>query len=309
MNSNASAVSTAIRNPWLDFYRFAFALVIALYHETDHCNAIFPRGGMAVYFFFLLSGYLAPISIERQKADARTNGGMGQFIARKLLVVQPALLITSILYVCVFIWHNNFSCIAFPHLAAQSILADVFMLRMTGVENSFGNEVTWYISAMILGIVILYPFIRKYGSSMYLLAAGILIIGLLKITTGTLIPYYATPMLGSYAGNYWGLGALAIGSVLPLFSNKFGGIFRSKAKHMACALLLAFELYCIHQSEAGGESTHIVHDTLGIISMGLMIAIAAVPSSGPFRPTLISKICTSLGKASLPFYLVHRSCM
>ncbi|MCQ2370497.1 MAG: acyltransferase family protein [Akkermansia sp.] len=293
------------RNLWLDFYRIVFAVVIALYHETVFCNPIFPRGRLAVYFFFLLSGFLAAKSIKRHHVNNSKTKGCGGFIRNKLLAVQPELLVTTLFLTALKMWDSHIPCKLFPFFSLHGILSDVFLLRMTGIENAYGNAVAWYISSMILALVVLYPIIKRV-SHVYLLFLGVALLGWIKISTGTLLPYYETPMSISFAGNFWAVGAMAIGASLSPFSEKLAGKFNRVSYHAACIVLLAFILYCIHRGFTGRECTPSIYDTLAIVAMCLMIGIAAIPKVQYETPSIIHRVIEFMGKLSLPFYLVHR---
>lgn len=163
------------RNGAIDFLKFVFILLVVIFHgknfagDTQH---IFPLGAIGVEFFFLVSGYLMAVSATKRMQNPIESIGpdTANFIWHKIKGFLPNIYVAWVIgfiVECAYReipageWVRNFGYSAF----------DWLFLTQTGLSGFRANAVSWYISAMLLVMAILYPiFVRKRELFLSLLA-------------------------------------------------------------------------------------------------------------------------------------------
>lgn len=168
------------KNGKLEFYRFFFCLAIMLFHFEKYIMGepplqglhimLFPHGSMGVEFFFLLSGFFMGRSAfrdhQRMAADDRlfseeSSRSALRFLWKKYRRILPehavAFVITFIIY-CIY---KRLTAAGIVFGAVESIPA-FLLLQMSGLGLLTVNHIEWYISAMLLGMALLYPICRRY---------------------------------------------------------------------------------------------------------------------------------------------------
>lgn len=148
------------RNCTIDLMKFAFTLLIMLYHTMR----IFRGGYIAVEFFFLVSGYLMVKSMKRETHHAESLGRETiQFILHKALSIFPYFIIAWIFsfVITAFVQHYNFN------KAVTELFLSPYNFLCLGMAGFYdmGHRVqaSWYISAMLLAMFILFPIRKKLG--------------------------------------------------------------------------------------------------------------------------------------------------
>lgn len=160
------------RNGEIDFLRFIFGIIIVLHHSRylvgdDRC--LFLGGSLVVEFFFIVSGYLMMMSVEKASVKDNEILSLGKetqwFIMRKLSSFLPELLTAQTIALTI-------TCIATHETIRGGIRLlinsfwDLCLVRMSGLLVAKMNGVTWYISSMLICMSILYPLLRKYKDMM-----------------------------------------------------------------------------------------------------------------------------------------------
>lgn len=153
------------RNGTIDLWKFAFSVMIVLFHSfylTNEKGTIFAGGALAVEFFFLVSGYLMVASASRYE---RQEGPIGQktrdFLFRKIRGLYPELVIAwGIGFVVMHAAKDGFKVTkVIKHLLTG--VWELLLVRQSGMGGYSVNGVTWYISAMLLAMLILFPLLLK----------------------------------------------------------------------------------------------------------------------------------------------------
>lgn len=169
------------RNGALDFWKFIFSLVIVIFHGKNLAidrEWIFKGGSIGVEFFFIVSGILMAASASGKKIE----GSLGQdtfcFIKRKIGGLMPNLYIAWIIAFVVSHlgeWSN------FKLLLKHGVSAiwELLFVTESGLMGYRANAVTWYISAMLLAMLFLYPLMRKYNDTFFYILAPLLLLFLM----------------------------------------------------------------------------------------------------------------------------------
>lgn len=182
------------RNGAIDFWKFVFSVCLVIFHAYMlFPNTSFPllkRGAVAVEFFFLVSGFLMAASINNRKNDdSDLAESTFSFIKRKVLGIYPAF---------VMCWLFSFVIINIFTFDSKRLLLrrffesiwELLLVRNAGFSAFRAMPQTWYISAMILCMLIIYPLYKKYKKFFQKILAptlAIFILGFLFYNTHSLV--------------------------------------------------------------------------------------------------------------------------
>lgn len=173
------------RNGAIDFWRFVFAAILVVFHSSMMDIALihpgedyifpFQLGSLAVEFFLLTSGFLFAKSMNKKREnDLFSWKNTWTFMKGKVMSFYPAYLICLVL---TFIVLNvtRYLCHVEPYTAglskAESIktalinfgkmLYEATLLRNFGLDFERLLDQAWYLSAMLLVLLLLYPLYAK----------------------------------------------------------------------------------------------------------------------------------------------------
>ena len=185
------------RNGEIELLRFIACIAIIFFHLNKHILGrvtfsgsrwgFFNEAVIAVEFFFICSGFLMAHSAYKEYAgdmspDDKTLGkSASSFMYRKIMAFFPYHVIAFIMAwvtVTVINWKGISDAV---HNAIESI-PGFFLIHMSGWKMENPQFVEWYLSVMILGMLVVYPLIRKHYhvfTRVVAPAAGIFILGYL----------------------------------------------------------------------------------------------------------------------------------
>lgn len=171
-----------------DLWKLIAAVVIVILHSSylpvEAERTYFHGGSIMVELFFLISGFFLAKSALRG-SEFPKNGGRGgetwKFFAEKIRGIYPYLLFAMVVGVVAktAFYHQDFLQLIKNGVRA---LTELFFLKSAGWATGAFVPQAWYLSAMMLSILILYPCIRKWGRSFVQLVcpvAAALILGYL----------------------------------------------------------------------------------------------------------------------------------
>ncbi len=184
MESGAKTVQMPMRNYQLDFLKFFFTICIFIYHarifaeKNETLRLIANKWGwMGVHFFFVVSGLLMVNSYMCDKTNTVTDCGRnaGQFVLRKFAGIAPsyytALLLNFLALLAVQVYAFREPFLTTVKTAVIKGIPELFDVQMAGVRPIGINAVTWYISAMLLSMLLQYYLLQKApGFFMYVLS-------------------------------------------------------------------------------------------------------------------------------------------
>lgn len=297
------------KNGTIEFYRFLFTVLIMTFHtsaflgeETQICVG----GYIGVDFFFLVSGFL----MARSMSYPPLGGGVAHetisFMKRKVVSIFPQyILCWSISFVTTQILQQHTFFEAFSILS-HSIL-NIFMLEMAGCYN-MGHYLgaSWYISAMLISMLFLFP-IRRRNPDIF--------------------DFIFAPLLGlfliSYAFQFAGNLCLVVAYDVHLFL--YDGMIRAAAEiSLGCMCFSLCSKFCEHEFtflaricisllEIGGYACVFIAawtqgytqlDFTLLICLGVSITLS-FSQKGILFPFFQNRFCLAFGKLSLPLYLTH----
>lgn len=177
------------RNGTIDFMRFVFTVGIVFCHAGAIWPGI-PNGWIGVEFFFLVSGWLMcnkAICIEKPV----TWNLVKAFIIHKLSGFYPEAILALILgggiYILSFCTTLRQILSVIAHVMLDSLMLQVIVARFS---NPGG--VMWYLSAMILGMLAIFPLMVTYKRDFikYAIIVALLIYLYMWHTWNTVSPVY-----------------------------------------------------------------------------------------------------------------------
>ena len=172
-------------NGALDFWKFVFCLVILVFHVGEVYGGkhgyLLEWGRYAVEMFFIVSGYFMCVSAA--KAEERHTGiSLGKetfgFALHKIRRILPAYLYCYALGLCVwFVEVGRYvylkEGIIGLFIAIVKMIPNFLLLSMSGVQGTQVVMITWYISAMLIAMLVIYPLLRKYKDTYTLIIAPV----------------------------------------------------------------------------------------------------------------------------------------
>lgn len=154
--------------------KFLFALLVVMFPVSSE-TGVFPGGRIAFEGLFMLAGYLMMDEIQKSQAYKRTSGqDVMSFLWRKLSYILPFLIPSAVIAYLISAVYSQMGIVAFLK-SFPMLFFEWLPLKTEGFLGTYYIGISWYLSAMLLAIMILYPFCRKYGSS-FVLGVGIPIV-------------------------------------------------------------------------------------------------------------------------------------
>lgn len=150
------------RNSSIDALKFLFSIAIVLFHFGRHRDVNIMSGGyIFVEGFFMITGYFMMNSVSKAREKSIGKDTLS-FITHKYLSFAPTLLASVITaqILTIVIYRLSPSAIALDLLNS---VPEIIPLQITGIKGSALTAVAWYLSAMMIALLILYPIARKAG--------------------------------------------------------------------------------------------------------------------------------------------------
>lgn len=191
------------RNGTIDFLKFVFAVIVIIFHGSgyftdDASMQIFKSGRLGVEFFFLVSGYMMAVSAEKTIGQKWSGGGQKVnnigcstycFIKNKIKRLLPEIWVAWVIsFAAYHVVEKNYGLFDILCDFVKAI-PELLLIEQSGIMWKSYNGVTWYISAMIFVMIILYPLILKYRDTFYYIFAPVIfcfLLGFLFQTFGKL---------------------------------------------------------------------------------------------------------------------------
>lgn len=304
-----SQKETTRRNGKIELMRFICALAVVLFHFRKGGNTgyLFRSGALAVEFFFILSGYLMMNSIDRVQNTIGDAGDLGvetfRFLRKKVVVLYPEVLIA-------FVFGFTLRCITRINSFTDGVwyfvssFWEALLLRHTGLQVKDVNPVTWYLSAMLIAMAVLYPLLRKYRKMMthvVLPLASLLVLG-------WLCQNYKTPRSPdgwtgwAFRGTLRAFGEIGVGVTCYQVTKAFSKLRLTKAGQVAVTCLepILYGMFIIYMCRFYSSQ----NDWAVIPLLALAICITFSGHTLTHR-MLDNRFVIFLGKISLPLYLGH----
>lgn len=297
-------------NGIISFWKFMFTLMIIALHVGLRMKSmldiklpnknIFNGGSIGVEIFFIVSGYLITKNAFRVNTE---NSNLGvitfKYIWKKIKVFFPYILIA---YLCALILHIKISNL--KDYQVINTIWDILLLRMSGIKYWHGVlGVAWYISAMLICMIILYPLAIKYKKNFIYIIAPLNVIfvgGWISHTYGNIAdPEVWTGIV--YKSLLRAFFELSLGAIAYQFSEYIKSINFTKLGRRVLTFIEIFGFLSIFYF-VNKPSPHDKYDFIMILILFISISIAFSEKS-ILQNFGNNKVFYYLEKISLPMYL------
>ena len=319
------ASSSKKRNGTLEFMRFVFCLTILFFHygkmllggvslkDGVHFG-LFPHGAMGVEFFFILTGVFLAHSAEKQSLQS----------PRKISIVPDTFRYLGKKYASIFPQHAVAFAVLFgvmvlihldmPRWSAlerlDAAVPSFFLLQMTGIMGSPLNHIEWYLSAMLIAILIVYPLCRLHFKIFTRYIAPVASVGLFvwmcceyPSLTGVTRPMYIGQDIFIYKGLIRAVAEITLGTFvyslgkygLAPLAEKAGKPVRVVLTVVEWMMYVAAVVITLLTLPYGWE-----YGALAVIFVGVTLSYSGLTYSGELFDNEVSYF---LGKITLPVYL------
>lgn len=293
-------------NGTIELLRFVFSIAIVCTHVRAVSNfSYFGGGWFGVEFFFIISGVFMAQSAQKiiAKQDIDVPDETRKFILKKINQFLPHFLLLILL--CFLLVYIPSGDITFNGILVEliSIVPGILLTSMAGTTNLCSSipGVTWYLSAMIIGLMILYPIYLKWNSlsrNIIFPLAAIFCTGYVAFTYGNL--YYAWEINNLIrAGLIRAIGEMCLGVVafdVSMYLRKIKITNVGKVISAIIGIFCIISIVCFIQEIIAPPHISMVY------VMAILVVI--VYSEICFKINS-NKIITYLGKVSLCIYLFH----
>lgn len=302
-------ITTKKHNGIISFWKFCFCVMIIFFHGRIFAGegetAILPRGSIGVEFFFIVSGFLLAKSTFKRNSQeiGETHEHLGKetfgFIIKKYLFFLPYVLFAGILTLSL---QNIFKHISLTQNITS--LWDMFIFRMTGIKGNVVAGPAWYLSAMLLSMMILYPMLRKYKHNFVYLVAPLVVLfgfGWLSHTYSNLRdPELWTGLV--YKGLIRGFVELTLGCILYLVCQKLKQVHFTKLGKILITIIEISGFLVTFAISQFVSSTKF--DFIVVVALAISILLAFTEETLEFN-LCNNKLFFWLEKFSLPLYLCN----
>ena len=292
-------------NGVISFWKFMFTMMIIILHIGQLVfpkgNYIMRAGSIGVEFFFIVSGYLLGKKALRLSPIKNCELGKETFnyIFKKIKAFYPFIVIAFLMSLGVEFIKGNVNGMKL----ANSIL-DLFFLNYSGLKYTTFLGISWYITAMLISMLILYPLILKYKDNFTYIIAPIIIF------------FLGGYLLHKYNGRICDPGiwdVFCMKGILRAFLELTIGVITYKLSNMLSRLdFTKVGKYVLNIIELIGfisiffivnkENAHNKYDTLMILMLSIAIAIAFSEKTILFR-FCNNRLFYTLEKYTLSIYL------
>ena len=270
-----------------------------MYHFLKNkSNLPFQQGYLGVEFFFIVSGYLMTKNALTKNED---NIGIKTFdyIWKKIKAFFPYVFIAFIIGIAVDGHYNHRTISEYANLIWNFLFVDMAIV----IDTYWVQGQVWYISAMLISMLILYPLIIKYKKNFIYIIAPIIVLfvgGYISHTLGNLSK--TTLWTGiCRIGLLRGFFELALGSILYEVSDKIKNINFNKFGKIILTIieLLGFSAVLLIVNVKSQR-----YDFVAVICMSISVAVAFSEKSLLLN-LFNKKFIYYLEKLSFPMYLHH----
>lgn len=145
---------------WFTFYVVACH---SCYMLKDQSAAQFRGGWISVEFFFIVLGFLmVRTSLKTKHSSDQLGRDTFQFVVHKISRLFPYYIFA---YIISFTYQHAFQNIAYTPIRLLKELAKsivpLFFLNLSGLDGYEVVGATWYLSAMIIAMMLIYPLLLK----------------------------------------------------------------------------------------------------------------------------------------------------
>ncbi len=305
------------RNGEIDLLRFVFAMGILIFHFNDLYNfGVFANGNICVEFFFIVSGFLMAKQTEKYRHE-RLNGNelantTWVLTLKKIFPIYSYYFFAVVLQIIIryiIVQKIGFFDLIFGLLKSIPTFTLSFMGLLQDTDVSFYVGNTWYLSALLIASLVLYPLLIKFHDFTVKIIcplAALFLVGFIFMNYGKMTVWKGWTGF-CFQGILRAIGEISLGAFLVPLSEAFckklswltGSekapikIFLTVVKLLVLAVVVIYAL----GFEFGGDIS--LHALL-FIAFGVMLSFSNIGYC--IKKTKFTRF---LGKISLPIFIFH----
>ena len=295
------------RNKTVDALRFIFTLLVVMVHYPAyyHLPVTIPiHGWYSVEFFFIVSGFLMVQSGEKYVHTPVWKATF-QFMKKKISHVAPVWMIVLTIFTLDYLITGFFG---ITHLfqSLASVFPSYVFLSSIGLKEMVCIPYSWYITTMLLAMLILFPlYLRFKKVFLYIIAPLVVVFSSVFMLQryNLIIPLDNEWLLICYPEMIRGISDLCVGcmayelcrALKTRYDNRLTPLGRTFFSLVGTFFFLTAMFFILY-----GMTTTTQFFTL--ISLGLCVAFAFA-DLGYSKKLFRSPVVTWLGQISLSLYL------
>lgn len=305
------------RNGEIDLLRFVFAMAILVFHFNDlFTYGVFCNGNICVEFFFIVSGYLMAKQTEKYKFVSLSKNDVANTVwtltLKKIFPIYTYYFSAVVLQIIIrYLIIQKMGLLELISGLLKSI--PTFTLSFMGLLHDYdvsfyvGN--TWYLSALLIASLLLYPFLIKFHDFTVKIIcplAALFLIGFIFVNYEKMTVWKDWTGF-CFQGVIRAFGEMSLGAFLVPLSESFCKklswltdskkvpvkLFLTAVKVFVFAVVI---IYALGFEFGGNFSLH----ALLFIAFGIMLSFANVGYC-----IKDSKFTRYMGKISLPIFIFH----
>jgi len=302
-----------------DLLRFLFSLMVLIYHSYSFSSspktALGTGGYIGVDFFFILSGVYLAASAGRKNSPV-TGDGAGtsnvgldtlNYMGRRLSRIYPEFIVAMLIALFAGMLLNIRSLGTIPK-ALNRAIGEWTMLQQSGFHNTGGIvSATWYLSALLITSLLLYPMARKYRDGFLYVLAPLIFIALFGYTWQNLKTLQnPKDMLNSVIcqGLLRGIMEMALGCFIYGLARKAEGLRlkpvpRGLLTLVECAIYVGILIFYM----TGKHKNKLDWNIVLLLGLAQLITQSKLSFSDEY---IKGRLFTFLGAFSFDLYLGHR---
>ena len=297
---------TQNRNGTIEILRFIFIWVVVCYHANPmfSFSKFFTGGFMAVEFFFILSGFFMAHAAKKPPVD-QTGRDAFDFLKHKISAIYPSFLIC---FITGFIVREYFGAgYVSSHFLYRVIYSfgELGFLQMAGYPAYCVTGVGWYLSALFLCMLFLYPLLRKYQSVFVFVLAPLLsifLIGFMVRTNGNVnVPDYLYFDV-VYKGVLRGTADICLGCMCFYLCCYWKTLSWTRAGKRA---LTCVEVFCYAAALFMTTVSHVRPFSVFIVVLFVLSVAATMSGKTLLAGKLDGKVSLFLGEWSVTVFFSH----
>ncbi len=322
----------AARNREIDLFKFVFSIIIVLYHARLFGNSdlgdivAFEKGALAVEFFFLISGfYFIPSinsfinknNLQDNKTSVFTEGVRYVFSRIKSIatIAIISLSFSLVSYTYTYIMENIIiNPIVYLFHISRSVWTVLFLDAGVPIQVDI-NRATWYLSAMFIVMLIMYPLARRKRDFFVKYFAPLTIIFVLGIVAkkGHLTYTHATNELHITGGISRAIVGILLGCILYEISQVLIKIkFSFWAKLFFTIVAYCGIFFCLMVMHYNTKTilplSYDRYVDFSVIPVLAIVVLIFASDLSLIKYILPKKLCSFLGSFSTVLYLMHLPC-
>lgn len=303
------------KNAAIDLLKFLFALMIVLFHGGKNLPeqaGYFINGLLGVEFFFIVSGYLMAVSARRY-ADPHSSGvtiwhSTRQFVAHKIARLSPDVFIAWFVSFAVLAAAKRYSLTTIV-IKFLSGIFELLLLKRAGFTGLIANGTTWYLSAMLLAMAVLFPLLvakRDFFLVWFAPLASVFLYGFMSSAWSNGLASSAGWTGFATKGMLRALGGICLGvtcytAAQRLSSLRLRGFARLLATLLAVCCYLFVALYAFGHRNSSFDFVLVL-----LLACGVTVTFSGIDYSALLSASApVQRVCGFLGEFSMDLFLSH----